>query len=85
MRLFRAPAGDSQGEYLIFSKHCYERLGGYKAFKNNHPITPAIFIPLLKKGMNVVIVDDDSKEIETRMYEGFVETARGILGENKFP
>lgn len=70
----------AKGEYLIFSKHCYEKFGEYKAFKNNYPITPAMFNSAFKKGMNVVIIDDDSQEIKTRMYEGFVETAKGILG-----
>ena len=84
LRLLGRRQAIARGEYLIFSKHCYERLGGYRAFKNNHPITPAIFNSAFKKGMNVVIVDDDSKEIETRMYEGFMETAKGILGRTNF-
>ena len=84
LRLLGRQQAIARGEYLIFSKHCYERLGEYKAFKNNHPITPAIFNFAFKKGMNVVIVDDDSQEIETRMYEGFTETAKGILGRTNF-
>lgn len=74
----------ARGEYLIFSKHCYERLGEYKAFRNNHPITPAIFNSAFKKEMNVVVIDDDGQEVKTRMYEGFMETAKGILGRTNF-
>lgn len=80
MKLLRRQQAIARGEYLMFSKHCYEKIGEYRAFKNNHPITPAMFNSAFKKGMNIVIVDDNSQEIKTRMYEGFMETAKGILG-----
>ncbi len=65
-------------EYLMFTRACYQELGGYEAFKNDYPMILALFKAAFKKGKHITILDDDTKEITATAYSGFRGTLHGI-------
>lgn len=68
----------AMGTYLLFTRAFYEKSGGWQTHRS-FPESLPLANYALAHGEPFVFMDDDYKEITTRMYRGGRATARGML------
>lgn len=73
----------AMGTYLMFTRAFYERSGGWSAHRSFPESLPLLNYAQAHQE-RFVFMDDDYKEVTTRMYEGARATMRGIVRNMNF-
>ncbi len=73
----------AMGTYLMFTRAFYEQSGGWNAHRS-FPESLPLANYAIAHGEKFVFMDDDYKEITTRMYIGGRATARGMIRNINF-
>lgn len=71
-------------EYLLFTRDCYDRVGGYQSFKGEYPLILAFLAAAFKKECRVTVLDDDTEQVRATAYQDFCGTFRGITERINF-
>lgn len=73
----------AMGTYLMFSREFYERAGGWSAHRS-FPESLPLLNYAQRSNEHFVFMDDDYREITTRMYEGGRATLQGMVRNMNF-